>query len=58
MGFYKISDSNVQNNEIIEVISEKTCDKCNVVLNLMKSKGGVIKCHKCGCENSVTENNE
>ena len=57
MAFYKHSDSNIQNNEIVEIINNKFCDKCGTVLNLMKSKNGYVKCHKCGFENSMLENN-
>jgi len=58
MSFYKQSVSNIQNNEIVEIIEDKTCEKCGVDLNLMKSKGGSVRCHKCGFGNSMMEDDE
>lgn len=57
MSFYKIADSNIQNNEIVEVIHDKTCEKCGAELNILKTSNGIIECNKCGFKNSITENN-
>ena len=61
MAFYKQSISNIENSEIseiVEIIENKTCEKCGVDLNILKSKGGEVKCQKCGFLNSMTENND
>ena len=60
MAFYKLSDSNIQNNEIqeiIQVVHSKTCEQCGGDLDIAGSKGGFVKCQGCGFENSMTENN-
>ncbi len=56
MSFYKQSISNLQNNEIVEIVENKICEKCGLELNMMKSKNGLIECHKCGYKNMITEN--
>ena len=58
MSFYKQSITNIQNNEIVEIIENKTCEKCGVDLNIMKSRQGEIKCHKCGFGNQTAENDD
>lgn len=59
MAFYKLSDSNIQNNniqEIVSVVPSMQCEKCGTELNIAKSKHGVISCQKCHWPNSITEN--
>ena len=57
MAFYKKTNSNIQHNEIVEIITDKTCEKCEAPLNMMKTKNGTIVCHKCGYPNPITEQN-
>jgi len=60
MPFYKIADSNIPSaniQEVVQVIHDKHCEKCDTELNIGKSKNGIIKCQKCGWDNSITENN-
>lgn len=57
MAFYKKTNSNILHNEIVEVIVDKSCEKCDAPLNMLSSKNGEVKCHKCGWNNSMTENN-
>lgn len=58
MSFYKESVSNIQNNEIVEIIEDLTCEKCGIDLNMLRSKGGEIKCQKCGFETAISEDND
>ena len=44
-------------NEIVEIIVDKTCEKCGATLNMLKTRHGDIECHKCGYVNSISENN-
>jgi len=55
MSFIKIADSNIETRPIVEVIDGKMCEKCNHLLNMLKSKDGKIVCDKCGHENSLIE---
>lgn len=57
MAFYKKAISNIQMNEIVEIIVDKTCEKCGATLNMLKTRHGDIECHKCGYVNSISENN-
>ncbi len=55
MAFYKNADSNFNLN-IVEVMNEQKCEKCERSLNLLKSKNGIVICDKCGFENKLSEN--
>lgn len=57
MSFYKQSQSNITNNEIVEVIDVKTCEKCHSELNMMKTKNGFVNCGNCGHANTILEHN-
>lgn len=57
MAFYKKTNSNIQHNEIVEVILDKSCEKCDTPLNMLNTKNGDVKCLKCGWMNSITEHN-
>ena len=55
MAFYKLSDSNLINNDIhviVEDITDKKCESCGGALNIRSSHDGIIKCNHCGHENS------
>ncbi len=57
MAFYKQSQSNITNNEIVEVIDVKTCEKCGAELNMMKTRNGFVNCPSCGHANTILEHN-
>lgn len=60
MSFYKLADSNIPNvdiHEIVQIVHDKRCEKCDTELIIGKSKGGIVKCQKCGWENSMMEKN-
>ncbi len=57
MAFFKIADSNFQ-NQVIDIIHDKqNCDNCNNKLDLLHTNNGKVKCSKCGHENVVSEMN-